>query len=57
MRQMILWGGLFLFTIVLHLLARQVPGFMREDEGSGSYGRMVDLLLGEYRQTEEKKNE
>ena len=27
-----------------------------QKEGSRSYGRMVDLLLGEYRQTEEKKN-
>lgn len=28
-----------------------------QQDGSRSYGRMVDLLLGEYRQTEEKKNE
>lgn len=27
MRQRTLWGGLFLFTAVLQLLARQVPGF------------------------------
>lgn len=28
-----------------------------QEEGSRSYGRMVDLLLGEYRQTEGKKDE
>lgn len=28
-----------------------------QEEGSRSYGRMVDLLIGEYRQMEEKKNE
>lgn len=27
MRRMILWGGLFLFTMMLQILARQVPGF------------------------------
>lgn len=27
MRQMILWGGLFLFTILLQIFARRIPGF------------------------------